>query len=147
MRKDHHVFLSVFLCALLVFTVYVLLDTFVIERRLETAAEPKIVSAQVDGETGAPVALPLAASPEKKAEAVITENSYYDGNISVEITEERVGDTAVYVADVRLASAEYLKTAFADNTYGRNVTDTTSGIAGSVGAILAVNGDFYGAQQ
>ena len=45
------------------------------------------------------------------------------------------------------ASAEHLKTAFADNTYGRNVTDTTSGMAEAVDAILAVNGDFYGAQQ
>ncbi|MBQ4296775.1 MAG: phosphodiester glycosidase family protein, partial [Clostridia bacterium] len=147
MRKDHHVFLGVFLCALLLFTVYVLLDTFVIVRRLETAAEPKAVSAQADGETGTPVALPFAASPEEKAEAVITENSYHDGNISIEITEERLGDTTVYLADVRLASADWLKTAFADNTYGRNVTDTTSGIAEAADAILAINGDFYGARQ
>ena len=147
MRKDHHVFLGVFLCALLLFTVYVLLDTFVIVRRLETAAEPKAVSAQADGETGTPVALQLAASPEEKAEAVITENSYRDGNISIEITEERLGDTTVYLADVRLASADWLKTAFADNTYGRNVTDTTSGIAETADAILAINGDFYGARQ
>lgn len=147
MRKDHHVFLSVFLCALLIFTVYVLLDTFVIERRLETAAAPQTVSARLGAETDAPAALPLAASPEETAEPVVTENSYRDGNISIEITEERVGDTTVYLADVRLASAEHLRTAFADNTYGRNVTDTTSGIAGAVDAVLAVNGDFYGAQQ
>ncbi len=147
MRKKHHVFLSVFLCALLLFSVYVLLDTFVIERRMEVVTEPQTVSTQVGGKTGTPVALPLAASSEEKAEAVITENSYYDGNISIEITEERVGDTTVYVADVQLASAEHLKTAFADNTYGRNVTDTTSGMAEAVDAILAVNGDFYGAQQ
>ena len=147
MRKKHHVFLSVFLCALLLFSVYVLLDTFVIERRMEVVTEPQTVSTQVGGKTGTPVALPLAASSEEKAEAVITENSYYDGNISIEITEERVGNTTVYVADVQLASAEHLKTAFADNTYGRNVTDTTSGMAEAVDAILAVNGDFYGAQQ
>ena len=152
MRKKHHVFLPAFLCALLLFTVYVLLDTFVIERRLEAATEPQTVSAQPDGETettvsDTPVALRLAASPEEKAEPVITENSYHDGSISIEITEERVGDTTVYVADVHLASADHLKTAFADNTYGRNVTDTTSDIAESVDAILAVNGDFYGAQQ
>ena len=149
MKNRKRVFLPAFLSVLLLFTVYVLLDTFVIERRMETAAGPQAVSAQVDDVTVTPMALPLAASPEESAgmEAVITENSYHDGNISVEITEERVGETTVYVADVRLASAEYLKTAFADNTYGRNVTDTTSGIAGAVDAILAVNGDFYGAQQ
>ena len=152
MRSRKRVFLPTFLCALLLFTVYVLLDTFVIERRLEAAAEPQTVNAQPGGKTettvsDTPVALRLAASPGEKAETVITENSYHDGNISIEITEERVGDTTVYVADVYLASADHLKTAFADSTYGRNVTDTTSGIAGSVAAILAVNGDFYGAQQ
>ena len=47
MRKDHHVFMGVFLCALLIFTVYVLLDTFVIERRLDTAAKPQTVNAQL----------------------------------------------------------------------------------------------------
>ena len=147
MRKKHHVFLPAFLCALLLFTVYVLLDTFVIERRLEAVTEPQTVSAPVEDKTDTPVALRLAASPEENAETVITENSYHDGNISVEITEERVGDTTVYVADVHLASADHLKTAFADNTYGRKITDTTSDIAESVDAILAVNGDFYGAQQ
>ena len=152
MRKNHHVFLSAFLCALLVFTVYVLLDTFVIERRMEVVTEPQTVNTQRGGETGTtvsdtPVSLQLAASQEETAEPVITENSYHDGNISIEITEERIGDTTVYLADVRLASAEHLKTAFADNAYGRNVTDTTSGIAEAVDAILAVNGDFYGAQQ
>ena len=147
MRKDHHVFMGVFLCALLIFTVYVLFDTFVIERRLDTAAKPQTVNAQLGGETESLVALPLAASSEERAEAVITENSYYDGDISIEITEERVGETTVYIADVHLASADHLKTAFADNIYGRNVTDTTSDIAESVNAILAVNGDFYGAQQ
>jgi exopolysaccharide biosynthesis protein len=39
-----------------------------------------------------------------------------------------------------------LKTAFADNTYGRNITQKTSAIAAAQNAILAINGDFYGAQ-
>ena len=149
MKNRKRVFLPAFLCALLIFTVYVLLDTFVIERRMEVVTEPQTVNAQRGGETETMVSLPLAASLEEKetVEPVVTENSYYDENISIEITEERIGDTTAYVADVRLASAEYLKTAFADNTYGRNVTDTTSGIAEAVDAILAVNGDFYGAQQ
>ena len=149
MKNRKRVFLPAFQCALLIFTVYVLLDTFVIERRMEVVTEPQTVNAQRGGETETTVSLPLATSLEEKetVEPVVTENSYYDENISIEITEERIGDTTVYVADMRLASADYLKTAFADNTYGRNVTDTTSGIAEAVDAILAVNGDFYGAQQ
>ena len=35
----------------------------------------------------------------------------------------------------------------AARAYGRNVTETTSDIADSVNAILAINGDFYGTQQ
>ena len=154
MKKRKPVFLPVFLCALLLFTVYVLLDTFVIERRITPAAEPRTVSARADDGTESKVSetsvtLQLADVSEGKepAEAVVTENTYTDSDISIAITEERVGDTAVYVADVRLSSADRLKTAFADNTYGRNVTDTTSNIAGSVNAVLAVNGDFYGTQQ
>ena len=90
MRKNHHVFLSAFLCALLVFTVYVLLDTFVIERRMEVVTEPQTVNAQLGGETGTtvsdtPVSLQLAASQEETAEPVITENSYLDGDIPVVI--------------------------------------------------------------
>lgn len=154
MRKNHHVFLSAFLCSLLLFTVYVLLDTFVIERRFESMSEPQPLSTQIDDETetttsDTPIALQLTAPKEEEEsiEAVITENTYYDGNVSIVITQEHVGDTIVYVADVRLSSADWLKTAFADNTYGRNVTDKTSVIAASVDAILAVNGDFYGTQQ
>ena len=152
MKNRNRVFLPAFLCALLLFAVYVLLDTFVIERRMEAVTVPQNVNAQLGDETettvsDAPASAQLTASQEETAQTVISENSYHDGNVSIEITEERIGDTTVYIADVRLASADWLKTAFADNTYGRNVTDTTSGIAEAVDSILAINGDFYGAQQ
>ena len=146
--KRRRVILPLLLLALLVFTGYVLLDTFVIVRRYETNAEPlsvceQPVGAQETAVSETPIASPLSLS----AESVVTGDSYSDENISIVITEERVGDTTVYVADVTLRSADYLRTAFAENTYGRNVTDTTSTIAESVNAILAINGDYYGAQQ
>lgn len=83
----------------------------------------------------------------RPSEPVITESSYSDENITITITEYRQYDTSIYVADVIVSSAEYLKTALAENTYGRNVTAKTSEIADSVGAILAINGDYYGAQE
>lgn len=46
-----------------------------------------------------------------------------------------------------MSSAEYLKAAFAQNTYGRNVTQTTSAMAEANQAILAINGDNYGSQE
>ena len=76
-----------------------------------------------------------------------TDNSYTDKNISVKITEYREHDTTIYVADVRLASVEYLKTALAKGKYGSNIKEKTSDTAKRVGAILAVNGDFYGANE
>ncbi len=73
--------------------------------------------------------------------------SYSDDDISVKITETTVNDTAVYVADVTLSSLEYLKTAFAEDTYGRNITASTSEIAENNDAVFAVNGDYYGSRE
>lgn len=81
-------------------------------------------------------------SPEQTAET-----SYQDDNISISLTEYNEYNTKIYVADIRLSSAQYLKTAFADDSYGRNITATTSEIAESKDAILAINGDYYGAKK
>ncbi len=77
----------------------------------------------------------------------LEDTSYQNDNISVSLTEYYEYDTHIYVADVTVTSAEYLKTAFAEDTYGKNVTETTSQIAEAHGAILAVNGDYYGVQE
>ena len=74
-------------------------------------------------------------------------DSYSDSNINVTLKEYRQNDTTVYVADVTVSSPEYLKTALAQNAYGKNVTAKTSEIAESVNAVLAINGDYYGAQE
>ena len=71
---------------------------------------------------------------------------YEDEHISVTVTEYDENDTTIYVADVQLSSARYLKTAFAEDTFGKNITAATSEIAAAHGAILAVNGDFCGAR-
>ncbi|MBR7037805.1 MAG: phosphodiester glycosidase family protein [Oscillospiraceae bacterium] len=71
---------------------------------------------------------------------------YEDEHISVTVTEYDENDTTIYVADVQLSSARYLKTAFAEDTFGKNITAATSEIAAEHGAILAVNGDFCGAR-
>ena len=81
------------------------------------------------------------------ATAVSTGNSYQDENIQITLSEYRAYDTTIYVADVTLSSAAYLKTAFANDTYGKNVTAKTSTMAAANDAILAINGDYYGAQE
>ncbi|MCD8107436.1 MAG: phosphodiester glycosidase family protein [Oscillospiraceae bacterium] len=97
--------------------------------------------------TATTTAATTATTIATEAETIITDNYYSDGNITITITEYRENDTTIYVADVLLSSSEYLKTAFAKNAYGKNVTEKTSTIAERVGAILAINGDYYGAQE
>ena len=89
---------------------------------------------------------------EASAAEVTTDNSgssqdYQDDNIKITYTQYTTNDTTIHVADVQLSSAEYLKTAFANDTYGKNVTQTTSDIAAANKAILAINGDYYGVQE
>ena len=81
------------------------------------------------------------------ATGTVTANSYEDENIKIEITQYEANDTAIYVADVTLSSAEDLQTAFAQNAYGKNVKAETSEIAEQHNAILAINGDFYGSRN
>ena len=76
-----------------------------------------------------------------------SDTSYQDDNISVTITTGQTSDTTYYVADITLSSADYLKTALAQNTFGTNITETTSNIASENNAIFAINGDYYGANE
>lgn len=88
----------------------------------------------------------------KEAAAVTTDNAgstntYQDENVTINYTTYTTNGTTVHVADVQLSSIEYLKTAFAQDTYGKNVTQSTSDMAAAHDAVLAVNGDYYGVQE
>ena len=87
------------------------------------------------------------AAEQAAATATTTDTSYSDDNIQVSLTEKTVENTQVYIADITVSSSDYLKTAFAQNTYGTNVTAKTSVTAAENNAILAVNGDYYGANS
>ena len=80
-------------------------------------------------------------------EVISTDTSYEDDNIKITITEYTENDTKIYVADVQIKDSNLLKTALANNSYGKNITAKTSSIAESVNAILAINGDYYGVQE
>ena len=134
---------SVFLIA---FTVYLAMDTFVISRVYTVVTE---TNSETESGTESTAAFDTEEKNEidSDTEAVASETAYIDENIQITITEYREYDTSIYVADIILSSPEYLQTAFAQNAYGRNVTEKTSEIAESAGAILAINGDYYGAQE
>lgn len=144
------------------FTLYVVLDTFVITRvyTLTPAPQNDVVLNPTDPtQTQSPpddVAPKLDEPPETAAEksgqlllsdsAAVADNAYSDSNISIAITEHREYDTSIYVADVRISDPAYLQTAFAQNAFGKNITERTSETARANNAILAINGDYYGVQ-
>ena len=166
-----YLFAIVYSVLLTAFTVYVLMDTFVITRIYSTV--PVVEASSEAGFDGADSdtavtdsdttvadsysavaeAAVNASASEQTGESptsqppVSTATSYQDENITIILTEYREYDTSIYVADITLSSPEYLQTALAQNAYGRNVTEKTSEMAVENGAILAINGDYYGSQE
>ena len=167
MKKGRKIVSILWALLLFGFTLYAALDTFVIEHTyamveeatpssqtsvIATETVPDVAMSEAPTATAAQTAIISAppestAAPAEQAEVVSTKNSYSDGNVSITIQEVRAYDSTIYVADVVLSSPEYLQTAFANSTYGRNVTAKTSSIAANANAILAINGDYYGARN
>ena len=113
---------------------YSMLKTFVLAETISTVARTS-------------TSTNTATTSQAAKIATVTDSSYKDDNISINLTETTVNNTQVYVADVTVSSSEYLKTAFAQNAFGTNVTAKTSETAADNNAILAVNGDYYGANS
>ena len=121
-----------FVASLFSFTIYIILNTFVL-----TKVYTKIEPIEIDEDE---------VKVEEKTKTV-TNTSYEDNNISIVINEIRKNNTTIYVADIKLTNSKYLKTAFAKSSYGRNITDKTSNISKEENAIISINGDYYGVQE
>ena len=168
MRKKRflqkHGYTLFFTLALAALTGFTLLDTFLLPHAVTSVATETAVSAQTtkasQSQTQTDASAPSTAvstatsatqtqaQEETASDEVIVTDSIYSGNgISIAISTVRTSDTNVYVADVQLSSAENLKTALAEDTFGSNITQTTSEMAQANNAILAVNGDYYGANK
>lgn len=141
MFKKNTILVTIFSILLLIFTTYVLADTFLITRVYSQ------VEYETSNETTAAITESEEAADTETKEAVVSETSYQDENIQITLSEYEEYDTAIYVADIQLSDASYLQTALAQGLYGKNVTAETSETAESVDAILAINGDYYGSQE
>ena len=146
-------------------TTYLLLDAFVIpnvyqknvsrtessqiqsmsERENITDSEPAAEATIADSELTTDNQ--PAASQTTQEEATPKDSAITPAEPQIEISTCRVNDTNVYVADILLPSVESLKSAFAQDTYGRKITATTSDTAKENDALLAINVDFYGARE
>lgn len=123
MPKARFIWAVTFSIILTGYTTFALLDTFVIPKESVSVASAETTSVSL---------------------ANVTENSYKSDGVKITLTETRVDDTQVYIADVIISDPSKLKSGLAQSMFGRNITQTTSEIAESTGAILAINGDYYG---
>ena len=132
--KKRYAYASVFGLLLTGSFSYSMLKTFVLAETISTVATTNTSSN-------------TAQASQAAKTATVTDSSYKDDNISINLSETTVNNTQVYVADITVTSSDYLKTAFAQNAFGTNVTAKTSETAADNNAILAVNGDYYGANS
>ena len=130
--KKRYAYASVFGLLLTGSFSYSMLKTFVLAETISTVAS---TSSSTN----------TATASQAAKTATVIDSSYKDDNISINLSETTVNNTQVYVADITVTSSDYLKTAFAQNAFGTNVTAKTSETAADNNAILAVNGDYYGA--
>lgn len=88
------------------------------------------------------------ATDATDATAVVTDTTLTSASSDIAISTVTTGsgdDTVTYyVADVRLTDATTLRSAFANDSFGENIVETTSRTAQDNDAIFAVNGDYYG---
>ena len=155
--------------ALFSFSTYALLDTFVIPHPMQSVMASNVVA----GTTSSSIKESVEAAIQEKLTGNTSENTsttetnltsdssssentgttsstsltnvetveggtvigeYSDSNTSITLKQYRAYDSEIYVADVTVSD-------------GRNITDTTSNMAKENNAVLAINGDYYGARQ
>ena len=157
--KKPFVYAIIFSILLTSLNVYILLKTFVISDVITVVEtnmvdntknnileeSDEMVENNILGESNEVVENNNDEADEKIIESTITDTSYTDENINISINTIYRNNTYIYVVDVQISSPEYLKTALAHNSFGTNVTQTTSEMANANNAILAINGDYYGA--
>ncbi len=132
---------------------YWALDRFVIDHveiddvtDLEAAAASALPKTENDtGDDQTEAALEWS---KESTSTTVSADAYVSDSASIEITRVTTGsgeDTVTYyVAEIVVSDATVIRSAFANDQYGRNIVADTSVIAAANEAILAINGDYYG---
>ncbi|GAA1795774.1 phosphodiester glycosidase family protein [Nostocoides veronense] len=80
--------------------------------------------------------------------ATSSADSYTSDTATIKITKVVTGSgsdqVTYFVADVTVSDATIVKSAFANDQFGQNIIAYPSAIAAQAGAVLAINGDYYG---
>ena len=108
---------------------FAILDTFVIQKTFAVVSAGNATQ---------------ASQARSSAQAADDQETQADSDAQVNLSTHTYNGTTVYVADIHGSDVTSLLSAFANDSYGRNVSATTSQIALANGATLAINGDCYG---
>jgi exopolysaccharide biosynthesis protein len=86
------------------------------------------------------------AQPDPTGTSTATSYTSDTAKISIEKVVTGSGNDQVtyFVADVTVSDATIVRSAFADDQFGENIIANPSEIAADAGAVLAINGDYYG---
>ena len=161
MKRGRKLFAGIYMALLLACSIYILLDQFVIPRAIVRIQEPEATAVPAMAETPEPeeTATPESTAtpePEETATPAPTETPEPEETAApaptdpplsgpeVTLSTIRIFDTDVHIADIRIPDASYLRTAMAQNTYGRNIKQTVAEMAADHNALIAINGDYFG---
>jgi exopolysaccharide biosynthesis protein len=77
-------------------------------------------------------------------EFISNESMYQDQHMTITYEKIRKFDSDVYVVNIKVRHMDVIHSMFAKDTFGKNISEATSKMAKRVGAIVAINGDYYG---
>lgn len=165
-KKKIKLYPIIFSIILLGYSLFTVLDTFVIAHdtvklsevtSTDSASTGITTTASTTGSNSSDTSLTVStdsatssdstgtsSDSSTASDATVTDSTYEADGVKITITTKVVDNTTVYIADIYLDDPSKLLSGLANDTLGRNVSDTTSNIASDVGAILAINGDYYG---
>ena len=88
------------------------------------------------------------SAADEATNGTFSSDSYRSDTASVAVTKHTSGSgsdaLAWFVADITVSDATIVRSAFARDEFGENIVADPSEIAEQAGAVLAINGDYYG---
>lgn len=114
--------------------------TAAVTEKTTTAATEKVATATEKTASNTTTANTIFTS----GEVISTDNCYKSEDISVTLTDYDVNGIVYHVEDIYVKNVENLRTAFADDSYGKGITEWPSSMTLRVNAVASINGDYYG---
>ena len=133
-KRGPLLFSGIYLTLLMACSIGILLFQFVIPREI-SPVQPQEES------------IPVPSVESQMTEPQISEvevPGQADAVPEITLSTIRIFDTNVHIADIRIPDASWLRTAIANDTYGRNIKQTVAEMAEANNALLAINGDYFG---